>query len=109
MKKIKILFLIGIFISLSLLPACEALKEECERNETGVFYIDNQSESGRAYKIIIDGISYGIVGAGSTKEWTLAAGTHLVQILFADTDTTACSVSAPTVIKCQKNGLICRS
>jgi hypothetical protein len=91
------------------MPACEALMEECEKNDTGTFYIDNQSDSGRAYKVIIDGINYGIVGAGSTKEWTLSAGSHIVQILFADTDRTACSLSAPTVVKCQRNGLICRS
>jgi hypothetical protein len=109
MKKECAIFLATAFIILALMPACEELMEECERNSTGTFYIDNQSESGRAYKVIIDGISYGIVGAGSTKEWTLSAGTHMVQILFADTDRTACSISAPTVVKCQKNGLICRS
>lgn len=109
MRKQKILFLIAIFISLGLLPACEALMEECEINNTGIFYVENQSQSGRAYKILIDGINYGIVGPGSTKEWTLVAGPHVVQILFADTDAAACSVSVPTVIKCQKNGLICQS
>lgn len=101
--------LVTIFIFLALIPACEALMEEYVRNNTGIFYVENQSQSGGAYKIIIDGINYGTVGAGSTKEWTLSAGTHIVQILFADTDTTACSISAPTVIKCQKNGLICRA
>jgi hypothetical protein len=109
MKKKKAIFQATIFVLLAFLPACEALQEECARNDTGTFYIDNQSESGRAYKIIIDGINYGIVGAGNTKEWTLSAGPHLVEILFADTDRTACSLSAPTVVKCQKNGLICRS
>jgi hypothetical protein len=109
MKKENAIFLLTIFILLALMPACEALMEECERNSTGTFYVENQSESGRAYKVIIDGINYGIVGAGSTKEWTLSAGSHIVQILFADTDHTACSTSAPTVVKCQKNGLICRS
>jgi hypothetical protein len=109
MKKECALFLAMVFVIMALMPACEELAEECTRNSTGTFYIDNQSESGRAYKVIIDGISYGIVGAGSTKEWTLSAGSHIVQILFADTDKTACSISAPTVVKCQKNGLICRS
>jgi hypothetical protein len=109
MKKENAVFLVTFFILLALMPACDALMEECEKNNTGTFYIENQSESGRAYKVLIDGINYGIVGAGSTKEWTLSAGTHIVQILFADTDTTACSISAPTVVRCQKNGLICRS
>lgn len=109
MKKKYAIVLVAIFFMLAVMPACEALMEECERNNTGTFYIDNQSESGRAYKVIIDGISYGIVGPGSTKEWTLSAGAHFVQILFADTDRAACSISAPTVVKCQKNGLICRS
>lgn len=103
----KILILPAVFILLAFLSACQLL--ECERNNTGTFYIENQSESGRAYKIIIDGISYGIVGPGATKEWTLAAGPHVVQILFADTDKAACSTSVPTVIRCQKTGLTCRS
>jgi hypothetical protein len=109
MKRENAVFLVTIFVLLALMPACDVLMEECEKNNTGTFYVENQSESGRAYKVLIDGINYGIVGAGSTKEWTLSAGAHIVQILFADTDTTACSVSAPTVVKCQKNGLICRS
>jgi hypothetical protein len=109
MKKENAIFLVAIFILLALIPACDALMEECERDNMGTFYVENQSESGRAYKIIIDGIDYGIVGAGSTKEWTLSAGSHIVQILFADTDSTACSISAPSVVKCQKNGLICKS
>jgi hypothetical protein len=109
MKKGNVIFQATIFILLALMPACNGLLEECETNNTGTFYVENQSDSGRAYKVIIDGINYGIVGAGSTKEWTLSAGTHIVQILFADTDTAACSISAPTVVKCQKNGLICRS
>jgi len=62
---------------------------------------------GKPYKILIDGINYGIVGAGQTKEWELAAGTHVVQILYAETGSAACSVSAPSVIKCKKNGLRC--
>ncbi len=96
-----------ILVFLSLLPACDLFQEECEKNNTGTFYVENASESGRAYKILIDGINYGIVGAGDTKEWTLAAGPHVVQILFADTDTTACSTSVATVIKCKRTGLIC--
>ncbi len=109
MKKSYVLFLTAIFVLLTALPTCDILMEECERNNTGTFFVENQSESGRAYKVIIDGISYGIVVAGSSKDWTIAAGQHLVQILFADTDTDACSISAPTVIKCKRSGLVCRS
>ena len=100
--------LLGFFvISILFFSGCEAVLEECERNNTGTFYIENESNTGKAYKILIDGINYGVVGAGQTKEWELAAGPHVVEILFADTGRTACSVSAPTVIKCQKTGLKC--
>ncbi|MBM3285226.1 MAG: hypothetical protein FJY81_05080 [Candidatus Aminicenantes bacterium] len=105
MRKKNLLFLMATVVLLSLAPACQLL--ECERNNTGTFYIENQSQSGRAYKILIDGINYGIVGAGNTKEWDIAAGPHVVQILFADTGATACSTSVPTVIKCKKTGLSC--
>lgn len=109
MKIKKSLIQVAAFILLALVPACQLFQEECEKNNTGTFYVENQSESGRAYKILIDGINYGIVGAGDTKEWTLAAGPHVVQILFADTDMAACSTSVPTVIKCEKHGLSCDS
>lgn len=109
MRKKTILFLAPVLILLFQGPACQLFQEECEKNNTGILYIENQSESGRAYKILIDGINYGIVGAGQSKEWTLAAGPHVVQILFADTDAPACSTSVPTVIKCEKRGLVCRA
>jgi hypothetical protein len=100
--------LVGFFvISILLFSGCDVLMEECERNNTGTFYIENESSSGRAYKINIDGVNYGVVGAGQTKEWELAASPHVVEILFADTGQTACSVSFPTVIKCEKTGLKC--
>ncbi len=88
---------------------CKALVDECGTNNTGTFYIENASASGKAYKILIDGIDYGVVGAGQTKEWTLAAGPHVVQILFAETGKAACSLSAPSVIKCERTGLKCSS
>ena len=100
--------LLGFFvISTILFSYCEGLVDKCELNNTGTFYIENESAKGQAYKILIDGINYGIVGAGQTKEWELAAGPHVVQILFAETGNTACTVSAPTVIKCKKTGLKC--
>ncbi len=102
--------LLGLFvISTILFSSCESLVGKCEINDTGTFYIENESGKGQAYKILIDGINYGIVGAGQTKEWELAAGPHVVQILFAESGNIACSVSAPTVIKCQKTGLRCSS
>jgi len=108
MTKQKVLFLIAIFISLALLSACAL--DDCAINNWGTLSIENQSQSGRAYKILIDGINYGIVGAGDTKEFKkLAAGPHVVQILFADTGYAACSVSVPTIIKCQTSGLRCSS
>ena len=96
-----------LVISVALFSYCKPLIDKCELNNTGTFYIENESAKGQAYKILIDGINYGIVGAGQTKEWELAAGPHVVQILFAETGKTACSLSAPTVIKCQKTGLKC--
>lgn len=96
-------------VSVVLFSSCESLLSKCEVNDTGTFYIENESAKGQAYKILIDGINYGIVGAGQTKEWELAAGPHVVQILFAESGNVACSVSAPTVIKCQKAGLRCSS
>ena len=42
--------------------------DECETSNRGTFYVENASASGKAYKILIDGINYGIVGAGQTKE-----------------------------------------
>jgi hypothetical protein len=105
--KIRIWGLIFLAFAAVLFGSCKALVDECETNNTGTFYIENASSSGKAYEIHIDGINYGIVGAGQTKEWNLAAGPHVVQILFADSDKTACSLSAPTVIKCKKTGLRC--
>jgi hypothetical protein len=96
-----------LVISMLLLGGCKALVEKCETDNTGTFSVENASATGKAYKILIDGINYGIVGAGQTKEWELTAGTHVVQILFAETGNAACSVSAPSVIKCKKNGLRC--
>lgn len=106
MKKTLVLLLVALTLAL-FTSACDALKEECEKNNTGTFYITNNSQKGRSYKILIDGINYGIVGAGDTKEWTLAAGPHVVQILNAENNSEACTTSVPTVIKCQKNGLTC--
>lgn len=94
-------------VSIILFGCCDLFVDKCELDNTGTFYIENESAKGQAYKILIDGINYGIVGAGQTKEWELAAGPHVVQILFAETGNTACTVSAPTVIKCKKTGLKC--
>ena len=102
--------LAGFFVIAAVLFVnCKALVDECDVNNTGTFYIENASASGKAYEIHIDGINYGIVGAGQTKEWTLAAGPHVVQILFAGSGNTACSLSAPTVIRCERTGLRCHS
>ena len=87
--------------------SCNVLQDECEKNDTGTFFITNNSQTGKSYKILIDGINYGIVGAGDTKEWTLASGPHAVQIIDAATGNAACTASVPTVIKCQRNGLSC--
>lgn len=105
--KVKIWCIFFIVFAAIFLSSCESLIDECETKNTGTFYIENASSIGKAYEIHIDGINYGIVGAGQIKEWELAAGAHVVQILFADSNKAACSVSAPTVIKCQKTGLRC--
>ncbi|MHB8093485.1 MAG: hypothetical protein ACYDH0_00940 [Candidatus Aminicenantales bacterium] len=96
-----------LVISLLWIGGCKALVDKCELDNTGTFSLENASASGKTYKILIDGINYGIVGAGQTKEWELTAGTHVVQILFAETGNAACSISAPSVIKCKKSGLRC--
>ena len=41
--------------------SCSVLQEECEKNNTGTFYVTNNSQTGKAYKILIDGINYDIV------------------------------------------------
>jgi hypothetical protein len=104
----KTLMLLWVFMAIMLLTSsCDVLQDECEKNNTGTFYVTNNSQKGKAYKILIDGINYDIVGAGATKEWTLSAGPHVVQIIDAATGNAACTTSVPTVIKCQKNGLSC--
>jgi hypothetical protein len=102
------LILIWVCVAVMLFSSsCSVLQDECEKNNTGTFYVTNNSQKGKAYKILIDGINYDIVGAGATKEWTLSAGPHVVQIIDAATGNAACTASVPTVIKCQKNGLSC--
>jgi len=107
MKKILVLGLLSVALVSTF--ACDELvpKQECETKNTGTLSITNNSTRGLDYKIVIDGINYGRVKAGSKETFTLTAGPHLLEIRYADHAGDACSASVPTITQCQNTGLSC--
>ena len=105
MKRTIWLFLFLLTVG-ALFPSC-FLQEKCSRDETGTFFVINSSQDAKSYDVKVDGKTLGTVTYGEKVDWTVPMGTHVVNIVFTDTQETACYSASVYIYKCESVGLTC--
>jgi hypothetical protein len=74
---------------------------DCQKYHTGVLRVQNKSARGLDYDIIIDNINYGRLVVGASRDFTLNAGSHILDFKYSDHESYACQRSYPSIIECQ--------
>ncbi len=107
MKKIKMtliamaLLVIAVFINLS----CEQLTDKPDCDGKGTLSLKNKSHS-TVQKIMINGVSYGTIDDGETKEIKLVPGIYTWQ-LVGISGGTGCSAAVVTIVECTTQSFSC--
>jgi len=108
MKLARLLSVVLVILASTFLVSCEdAFEQTCSKNGTGKLTATNKSLTGQAYKIVINGINFGIVYPGQTGEWDFPAGPQLVVMQIAATGRNACNPAVVQVIQCESHGINC--
>ncbi|MCU0468744.1 MAG: hypothetical protein MUF58_09095 [Arcicella sp.] len=97
-----------LIISLLFL-GCGIKREDCEKNQTGEVVFNNNSQSGKTYDIIWDGVMIATVEPSKeSKVFTYAANVpHKLVFRITNTKTNACTESTPILNQCQENTFSC--
>ena len=96
----QILILIFAFIGLFILSSC---KETCDG--MGTLKLTNKSIS-TVQRIMVDGVNYGTIDPGESKEIELAPGEHDFQQLGISGGS-GCSAAKIIIVECKTTGFSC--
>ena len=80
---------------------------DCQRHQTGILRVTNNSALKLDINIIIDGTSQGILAFGVTKDYALGAGTHSLEFAYATLQQDACDIIYPIIVECQTTSVAC--
>ena len=86
--------------------SCEPITDKpCDGN--GTLSLENKSLN-TVQKIMIDGVNWGSLDPGKTKECKLAPGTHLWQ-LVGISGGTGCGIASVIIVACKTTSFSCSS
>lgn len=78
---------------------CE--KKTCEANNTARVQFQNKTGTSQTYSVLWDGSVITTLGPGATSDYyTVAAGTHTLHFMIANSGTEACTQSTPNLAVC---------
>jgi hypothetical protein len=76
-------------------------KRTCEANNTAQVRFQNKTGASKTYSVVWDGSTLTTLAPGATSEYyTVAAGTHTLHFMYANTTTEACTQSSPVLAVC---------
>jgi hypothetical protein len=85
---------------------CE--KRKCEANNTAQVRFSNKTGTSLTYSVVWDGSTLTTIGPGSTSDYyTVAAGTHTLHFMIANSSNEACTISSPVLAVCDAEEYWC--
>ncbi len=100
MKKIALLS--SIIILLSLFISCA-----CFFNDTGTLWVENKSQRGLTYSVLVDNINYGTVGPGQRKSFDdIPAGDRILVFEVYPSGQIACQPAVVHIPLCGASSVI---
>ena len=103
MRKIK-LFLVALVL-LTITASVNTSCEDLTCNGKGTLSISNKSHN-TVQKLMINGVNYGTLDPGETKDVELSPGMYMWQ-LVGISGGTGCSAAAVTITECDTQGFSC--
>lgn len=105
MKSFSRILVLPILISVMSLTSCNKSKDKGCTSGSGTLKLTNSSH-GTVQRIMIDGVNYGSLDPGESKDISLAAGQHDWQ-LQGISGGTGCSSAKVTIVECQTTSFQC--
>ncbi len=98
----KLFLLIIFFILLSLFISCS-----CFFDDTGTLWVENKSQRGLTYSVLVDNINYGTVAPGQRKGFNdVPAGDRVVVFEVYGTGAIACQPAVVHIPLCGASNVI---
>jgi hypothetical protein len=83
-------------------------KRICEVNNTAQVRFQNKTGTSQTYSVVWDGSTLTTLAPGSTSDYyTVAAGTHTLHFMIANTSNEACTQSTPVLAVCASQEYWC--
>jgi hypothetical protein len=97
---------IFLFATLILIASCKK-EEQCKTSRQGILKLTNGSLN-TVQRVMIDGVNYGTIDPGESKESSLAAGSHEFQQVGISGGT-GCSAAKVIIVECETEGYQCNN
>jgi hypothetical protein len=98
----KSIFVFIIFPLLSLFVSCA-----CFFNDTGTLWVENKSQRGLTYSVLVDNINYGTVGPGQRKSFEdIPAGDRILVFEVYPSGQIACQPAVVHIPLCSASNVI---
>jgi hypothetical protein len=96
------LFIILILIVIVFENCSEVLDpNSCSSKNTATICFQNKSKTNTTFDVVMDGALYCTLTPGQKSEsYTVSATTHIIEFRVSGTNTAACSIAYPTLVKC---------
>lgn len=100
MKKFSLILVLAFL--LSLFVSCS-----CFFNDTGTLWVENKSQRGLTYSVLVDNINYGTVGPGQRKSFeNVPAGDRILVFEVYPSGTIACQPAVVHIPLCGASSVI---
>lgn len=98
----KIIFLLSIALLLSLLVSCS-----CFFNDTGTLWVENNSQRGLTYSVLVDNVNYGTVAPGQRKSFdNVPSGDRILVFEVYPSGQIACQPAVVHIPLCGASNII---
>lgn len=105
MKTIQISLVAAALLFNGILTSCKSKEDTCNGN--GTLKLTNSSHA-TVQRAMVDGVNYGSIDPGDSKEIKLPPGQHDWQ-LVGISGGTGCSAAKVTIVECKTSGFECGS
>jgi hypothetical protein len=105
MRSLQITFILAAILVNSSLTSCKNKDSDCNGN--GTLKLTNSSHS-TVQRAMVDGVNYGSIDPGGSKEIKLPPGQHDWQ-LVGISGGSGCSAAKVTIVECKTAGFECGS
>jgi hypothetical protein len=97
------------FILVAIALTVAMLSSSCKKDCSGMGTLELTNKSlNTVHKVMVDGVNYGTIDPGESKEIQLAAGEHTFQQIGISGGS-GCSQGTVIIIECEKTGFSCNN